>query len=83
LFALDSGAQAVAAEEEGFIEGDNDGVVESGTHSAFDDLYEDDCGYYDKDFDWDTTDDTFGLWYGNADEDCGYDDPGDAGLFDM
>jgi hypothetical protein len=57
-----------------------------------DNLVEDDYGYYDEDFTYETDDDVWGDmdydddwddWYADAEDDWfGYDDPGEDGWFD-
>ncbi len=92
LFALGLGGQALAADNNNMT-GTGDTGNEAVTTEAFlafetDDLEVDGYGYYDEDFYWEAEEDRYDDWYGTADEDWndtdwGYDDPGDAGWFDV
>lgn len=85
MFTLGFGSQALAEQSNTSMNSQS-----SGEFSAFeaDDLGEDDWGVYDEDFVWETDDNWYGDWYGDASDSWedyeywGYDDPGEAGWFD-
>lgn len=93
IFTLGFGGQALAEQNSTNDQStsmNSQSSQEQGEFSAFeaDDLNTDDWGVYDEDFVWETDEDWYSDWYGDASdywedwEPWGNDDPGEAGWFD-